>query len=91
MKYKHLGYAVTVEIIHTSDDLYVTDERVMTFCLDITDAESVFDALSIKDLYYHGCADLETIEEVTLFLEEWEFSDSSKDFSKRELKTRLLM
>lgn len=89
MKYKHLGYAVTVEIIHASDDLYVTDERVMTFCLDITDAESVFDALSIKDLFYH-CS-LETVEEIRLFLEEWEFSDDSRDFSKRELKTRLLM
>ena len=89
MKYKHLGYAVTVEIIHTSDDLYVTDKRVMTFCLDITDAESVFDTFSIKDLFYH-CS-LETVEEIRLFLEEWEFSDDSRDFSKRELKTRLLM
>ena len=89
MKYKHLGYAVTVEFIHVSDDLYVTDKRVMTFCLDITDAESVFDAFSIKDLFYH-CS-LETVEEIRLFLEEWEFSDDSRDFSKRELKTRLLM
>ena len=89
MKYKHLGYAVTVEIIHASDDLYVTDKRVMTFCLDITDVESVFDAFSIKDLFYH-CS-LETVEEIRLFLEEWEFSDDSRDFSKRELKTRLLM
>ena len=89
MKYKHLGYAVTVEISHASDDLYVTDKRVMTFCLDITDAESVFDAFSIKDLFYH--CNLETVEEIRLFLEEWEFSDDSRDFSKRELKTRLLM
>ena len=89
MKYKHLGYAVTVEIIHASDDLYVTDKRIMTFCLDITDAESVFDAFSIKDLFYH-CS-LETVEEIRLSLEEWEFSDDSRDFSKRELKTRLLM
>ena len=89
MKYKHLGYAVTVEIIHASDDLYITDERVMTFCLDITDAESVFDAFSIKDLFYCG-TNYETIEEITLSLEEWEFSDDSRDFSKKELKTRLL-
>ena len=89
MKYKHLGYAVTVEIIYASDDLYVTDERVMTFCLDITDAESVFDEFSIKDLFYHY--NPETVEEIRLFLEEWEFSDNSRDFSKRELKTRLLM
>ena len=89
MKYKHLGYAVTVEIIHVSDDLYVTDERVMTFCLDITDAESVFDTLSIKDLFYHYSSD--TVEEIRLFLEEWEFSNDSRDFSKRELKTRSLM
>lgn len=89
MKYKHLGYAVTVEIIHASDDLRVTDERVMTFCLDITDAESVFDALSIKDLFYYYSPD--TVEEITLSLEEWEFSDDSRDFSKKELKTRLLM
>ena len=89
MKYKHLGYAVTLKIIHASDDLCVTDKQIITFCLDSTDAESVFDAFNVKNLFYYG-TDYETIEEIILSLEEWEFSDDSRDFSKKELKTRSL-
>ena len=89
MKYKHLGYAVTLKIIHASDDLRVTDKQIITFCLDSIDAESVFDAFNGKNLFYYG-TDYETIEEIILALEEWEFSDDSRDFSKKELKTRLL-
>jgi hypothetical protein len=88
-RYKVYGYAVVVEIINTSpDDFSVTEERIITFCLDDRRAESVFNALVTGDLFSES--ELDTVEEITLRLEEWKFSNSDVDFSREEIKTRQL-
>ena len=87
--YEIFGYAIVLEIIHTSsDDSYITEERNITVCLDTERAESDYNTFGIEDFF---CEDeLETIEEVTLRLEEWVFSDNPDDFSREEIKRRQL-
>lgn len=87
--YKIYGYAVVAEIIHISfDDFCVTEERTVTFCLDDKLAESVFNALTTKD-FFSEC-ELDTVEEITLRLEKWAFSDRPIDFDRKEVKMRQL-
>lgn len=87
--YEIFGYAIVLEIIHTSsDDSYITEERNITVCLDAERAESDYNTFGIEDFF---CEDeLETIEEVILRLEEWSFSDNPDDFSREEMKKRQL-
>ena len=87
--YEIFGYAIVLEIIRTSsDDSYITEERNITVCLDAERAESDYNTFGIEDFF---CEDeLETIEEVTLRLEEWNFSDNPDDFSREEIKRRQL-
>ena len=87
--YEIFGYAIVLEIIHTSsDDSYITEERNITVCLDAERAESDYNTFGIEDFF---CDDeLETIEEVILRLEEWRFSDNPDDFSREEMKKRQL-
>ena len=87
--YEIFGYAIVLEIIRTSsDDSYITEERNITVCLDAERAESDYNTFGIEDFF---CEDeLETIEEVILRLEEWEFSDNPDDFSREEIKRRQL-
>ena len=87
--YEIFGYAVVLEIMHTSsDNSYITEERNITVCLDAERAESNYNTFGIEDFF---CEDeLETIEEVTLRLEEWRFSDNPDDFNREEIKKRQL-
>ena len=87
--YEIFGYAIVLEIIRTSsDDSYITEERNITVCLDAERAESDYNTFGIEDFF---CEDeLETIEEVSLRLEEWSFSDNPDDFSREEMKKRQL-
>ena len=87
--YEIFGYAIVLEIMRTSsDNSYITEERNITVCLDAERAESDYNTFGIEDFF---CEDeLETIEEVTLRLEEWRFSDNPDDFSREEMKRRQL-
>ena len=87
--YEIFGYAIVLEITHTSSDgSYITEERNISVCLDAKRAESDYNTFGIEDFF---CDDeLETIEEVTLRLEEWVFSDNPDDFSREEIKKRQL-
>ena len=87
--YELFGYAIVLEIIHTSsDDFSIAEERNITVCLDAERAESDYNTFGIEDFF---CDDeLETIEEVILRLEEWIFSDNPDDFSREEIKMRKL-
>ena len=87
--YEIFGYAIVLEITHTSsNDSYITEERNITVCLDTERAESDYNTFGIEDFF---CEDeLETIEEVILRLEEWRFSDNPDDFSRKEIKRRQL-
>ena len=87
--YEIFGYAVVLEIVHTSfDNFSVAEERNITVCLDAERAESDYNTFGIEDFF---CEDeLKTIEEVTLRLEEWRFSDNPDDFSREEIKRRQL-
>lgn len=87
--YGILGYAVVAEIIHTSfDGFSVAEERIVTVCLDTELAESVFNTLVTNDFFCDY--ELDTVEEITLRLEEWTFSDSPNDFNTEEIKRRQL-
>lgn len=87
--YEIFGYAIVLEIKHTSsDDSCITEERNITVCLDAERAESDYNTFGIEDFF---CEDeLETIKEVILRLEEWEFSGNPDDFSREEIKRRQL-
>lgn len=87
--YEIFGYTVVAEIIHASfDDFFVTEERIITFCLDAERAESIFNTLVTDDFF--SDYELETVEEITLRLEEWSFSDNPNSFSREEMKMRQL-
>ena len=87
--YKLFGYAIVLEITHTSsDDSYITEERNITVCLDPERAESDYITFGIEDFFRDD--ELETIEEVILRLEEWRFSDKPDDFSREKIKMRYL-
>lgn len=87
--YELFGYAIVLEIIHTSsNDSYITEERNITVCLNSERAESDYNTFGIEDFF---CEDeLETIAEVILRLEEWRFSDNPDDFNREEIKKRQL-
>lgn len=87
--YEIFGYAIVLEIIHTSlDGFSIAEKRNITVCLDAERAELNYNTFGIEDFF---CEDeLETIEEVILRLEEWTFSDDPNDFNREEIKKRQL-
>ena len=85
-----VGYAVTVQIIWgvNDDDVFIEEERIISFCLDKDFALQEYTQLTIDDILSEEEKD--TVVEIKACLEVWDMSDSPNDFNRNEGLCKIL-
>ena len=78
-----VGYAVTVYITwEVKDDVFIEEERIISFCLDKDFALAEYTQLTIDDILSEEEED--TVVEIKACLEVWDVSDNPNDFNRNE-------
>lgn len=84
-----IGYAVTVYITwEVKDNVFIDEERIISFCLDKDFALAEYTQLTIDDILSEE--EKKTVVEIRACLEVWDMFDSPNDFNRNEGLCKIL-
>ena len=82
-RFEVIGYAVTVHITwEVKDNVFIEEERIISFCLDKDFALQEYTQLTIDDILSEEEED--TVVEIKACFEVWDVSDNPNDFNRNE-------